>query len=121
MLLLIRYLVVLACSVLIFTGCNNHSASDTIATTAHSNHQPSPAATEVAQRVPHFFDDPDKAKPFPKTLDPGQFKHPAQKKAYETARRIPEVLAQQPCYCFCDQGFGHGSLLDCHIDKHSAD
>jgi hypothetical protein len=29
-------------------------------------------------------------------------------KSYELAREIPEVLARQPCYCWCE---GHGSLL----------
>jgi Protein of unknown function with PCYCGC motif len=102
-------------------ACSQPSAPAPTASTAHGNHPASPAATEVAQLIPHYHDDPAKAKPFPKTLDPAQFSQPAIKKAYETARRIPEVLAQQPCYCFCDTGFGHGSLLDCHKDKHSAD
>jgi hypothetical protein len=29
------------------------------------------------------------------------------------------VLAQQPCYCYCD-GYGHGSLLDCYASYHGA-
>jgi len=29
------------------------------------------------------------------------------------------VLAQQPCYCWCDK-FGHASLLDCFATEHGA-
>ena len=32
-------------------------------------------------------------------------------RAYEIAHEIPEVLAQQPCYCYYEK-FGHGSLLE---------
>ena len=108
------------------TGCN-HSDTHTVAATpatpsdaSHSSHADAPA-TEIAQKIPHYFEDPNEAKPFPKTLDPATMKTAATKQAYAAARRIPEVLAQQPCYCFCDKGFGHGSLLHCHIDNHSAD
>ena len=67
--------------------------------------------------VPAYFKSAEAAKPFPKTLAPETFQHPAQIKAYAVARRIPGVLAQQPCYCHCDKT-GHGSLLHCHIDSH---
>ncbi|MBS1810771.1 MAG: hypothetical protein JST84_21585 [Acidobacteria bacterium] len=113
-------LVILGCSLWGLTACSQQSAPAPVTTSGHSNHQPTPAKTETAQKIPHYFADPAQAKPFPKTLDPAQFSAPSIKKAYETARRIPEVLAQQPCFCYCDQGFGHGSLLDCHIDDHSA-
>ncbi len=109
------------------TGCN-HSDAHTVTSTpsatpdaSHSSHASEAAPTEIAQKIPHYFEDPNEAKPFPKTLDPATMKTAATKQAYAAARRIPEVLAQQPCYCFCDKGFGHGSLLHCHIDNHSAD
>lgn len=113
----------------LLTACEqSHTASVTppqpanaAAATAHDSHATAPETKEVAQKIPHYFENPDDAKPFPKTLDPATMKTTATKLAYATARRIPEVLAQQPCYCFCDRGFGHGSLLDCHIDNHSAD
>lgn len=111
---------------LIMNGCSQGAANvsapatTAVASSSHDSHA-TPATTEVAQNIPHYFEDPEKAKPFPKTLDPEKMKTPAAKQAYAIARRIPEVLAQQPCYCFCDKGFGHGSLLHCHIDNHSAD
>ncbi len=104
------------------TGCNHNNATTVASTPAsHSGHAADVPATEIAQKIPHYFEDPNEAKPFPKTLDPATMKTAATKQAYAAARRIPEVLAQQPCYCFCDKGFGHGSLLHCHIDNHSAD
>jgi hypothetical protein len=45
--------------------------------------------------------------------------YPAVERAYQIAARIPEVLAEQPCYCWCDK-FGHGSLLDCFATDHGA-
>lgn len=54
----------------------------------------------------------------PKTLDPHLFKGKA-KQAYQIAREIPEILAQVPCFCECEQ-FGHENLSDCFIDGHGA-
>jgi hypothetical protein len=45
--------------------------------------------------------------------------YPPVERAYQVAARIPEVLAEQPCYCWCDK-FGHGSLLDCFATDHGA-
>ncbi|MBX3276730.1 MAG: hypothetical protein KF868_01885 [Acidobacteria bacterium] len=85
--------------------------------TPHASHAPAAASTP---RVPAYHADPEKARPFPLTLDPAQFSASYAKRAYQIAKDIPEVLAQQPCYCYCDSGFGHDSLLECHIDDHSA-
>jgi hypothetical protein len=81
---------------------------------------PTAASQTPKPDVPHYYENPDDAKPFPATLDPSQFADPAVKQAYAVARRIPEVLAAQPCYCYCHENFGHGSLLHCHVDDHSA-
>jgi len=42
----------------------------------------------------------------PATLAPAQFTDPSIKEAYAVALRIPHVLAQQPCYCWCSK-IGH--------------
>lgn len=73
----------------------------------------------VMDRLPDYYKSEAEAKPFPATLDPAQFKHPAVQRAYRIAREIPGVLAQQPCYCYCDR-MGHKGLLACHRDNHSA-
>jgi hypothetical protein len=39
--------------------------------------------------------------------------------AYELAAKIPTVLHQQPCYCFCDR-MGHNSLHSCYENTHGA-
>lgn len=38
--------------------------------------------------------------------------------AYQGAKEIPQTLAQLPCYCHCDKGFGHKSLLSCFETEH---
>jgi hypothetical protein len=76
-----------------------------------------PAATEP---VPAHFQSEGDALPLPKTLSAKLFADPKLARVYEIAERIPAVLAQQPCYCYCDRGHGHRSLLDCQRDNHSA-
>ncbi len=39
--------------------------------------------------------------------------------AYELAKKIPVVLHQQPCYCYCDR-MGHNSLHSCFEGTHGA-
>src|ERR1700680_1851322 len=39
--------------------------------------------------------------------------------AYELAAKIPNVLHQQPCYCYCDR-MGHNSLHSCFESAHGA-
>jgi hypothetical protein len=68
-----------------------------------------------------YFENPDDARPFPVTLPPSRFQHPVIANAYAIAKQIPEVLAQQPCLCGCDNSSDdHRSLLDCYIDEHAA-
>ena len=44
---------------------------------------------------------------------------PAQTHAYDLAAKIPVVLHQQPCYCYCDR-MGHNSLHSCFETAHGA-
>ena len=46
--------------------------------------------------------------------------YPFQTHAYELAAKIPTVLHQQPCYCYCDRGMGHNSLHSCFEGEHGA-
>ena len=46
-------------------------------------------------------------------------KYPYQSHAYELAAKIPVVLHQQPCYCYCDR-MGHNSLHSCFESTHGA-
>lgn len=42
-----------------------------------------------------------------------------QTRAYDLAAKIPAVLHQQPCYCYCDR-MGHNSLRSCFESTHGA-
>lgn len=102
-------------------GACNQASPPQSSPSPHATHSPSESAGSTGRRVPAYHADVASAKPFPQTLDPANFTEPYIRRAYQTARDIPEVLAQQPCYCYCDMGPGkHGSLLDCHVDTHSA-
>jgi hypothetical protein len=45
--------------------------------------------------------------------------HPYQTHAYVLAAKVPVVLHQQPCYCYCDR-MGHKSLHSCFESTHGA-
>ena len=45
--------------------------------------------------------------------------YPYQTHAYELAAKIPVVLHQQPCYCYCER-MGHNSLHSCFESTHGA-
>ena len=69
-------------------------------------------------RVPAYqsVEQIDKLEP---TLEPAQFAGKA-RAAYQAAKEIPRTLAQLPCYCECDQAFGHKSLQSCFVDDHAS-
>lgn len=104
--------------VLLLAGCGSAQQN------AHTNHQANQPASNQATvvptpRIPAFFDSLAKAKPLPAVLDPQQFSDPVVAKAYSYAQQNPEIFSQQPCYCYCDSGEGHRSLLDCYATTHS--
>jgi hypothetical protein len=45
--------------------------------------------------------------------------YPFQSHAYEIAAKVPNVIYQQPCYCYCDR-MGHKSLHSCFETTHGA-
>lgn len=73
----------------------------------------------AAGDVPAFETDPASLKSLPPTLDPRMFGG-TQRAGYQAAKEIPKTLAQLPCYCHCDRGFGHKSLHSCFVDDHAA-
>ncbi len=80
-----------------------------------------PATLARGEAIPHYFATIDQAKPLPQTLDPKTFVNHDIAAAYRSAKEIPEVLAQQPCYCHCDRRRSHRSLLDCFGTQHASD
>jgi hypothetical protein len=83
----------------------------------HSN--PTNADQASRSAVPVYYNRAQDAMPFPITLEPGIFKRPDVYQAYKVAKEIPGILAQQPCYCYC-QRKGHRGLLDCFKTDHAA-
>ena len=80
-----------------------------------------PNAQATAPRIPRYFATAEAAKPLPRTLEPTGFSNRDVVAAYRTAKEIPKVLAQQPCYCHCDRNMGHRSLLDRFAGKHGSE
>jgi hypothetical protein len=48
------------------------------------------------------------------------FRFGYQVQAYRLAAKIPNVIYQQPCFCFCDRSVGHKSLRSCFESEHGA-
>jgi hypothetical protein len=68
-------------------------------------------------RVPAYYKAAPSLSTLPPTLSPELFKG-NERLAYQAAKEIPQTLAQLPCYCHCDRGFGHKSLLSCFETEH---
>ena len=81
--------------------------------------KPPGQTTPTAGPVPIYFRSAKEARPLPETLGPEKFQRGDIRDAYRVAKEIPEVLAQQPCYCYCERK-GHRGLLDCFRTEHAA-
>lgn len=55
-----------------------------------------------------------------KQLDEAGLAEAIQKTSYKAAAKIPGVLYQLPCYCYCDRNHGHSSLHSCFEVGHGA-
>ena len=83
------------------------------------------ASQPEESRVPAFNPSPPaKGAKLPAILSKDQLwgnnsQYPFQTHAYELAAKIPGVLHQQPCYCYCDR-MGHNSLHSCFETTHGA-
>ena len=73
----------------------------------------------VAQTMPAHFEHAPSRSSLGPTLEPEKFTGLV-RDAYRAAREIPQTLAQLPCYCHCDRGFGHKSLYSCFEDEHAS-
>jgi len=84
------------------------------------------AAPQEDQGVPAFNSAaPPKGKKLPPILPKENLwaenaQYAYQTHAYELAAKIPNVIHQQPCYCYCDRGMGHNSLHSCFEGTHGA-
>ena len=122
--LLIVGIVVLALvAVLIVTSASkdqtpsaaNRTTPTNQSTPAHDH----PHDASGAKTLPAYFQTAPSKSSLAPTLDPDKFTGPT-REAYRAVREIPVTIAQLPCYCYCDQGFGHKSLYSCFEDDHAA-
>jgi hypothetical protein len=88
---------------------------------AEAPHRHASAATPTAEAasVPAHYETEPPASSLAPTLPPEQFKG-ITRDAYKAVGEIPQLIAQLPCYCHCDRGFGHKSLQSCFVDDHAA-
>jgi uncharacterized protein with PCYCGC motif len=89
-----------------------------------SQNTPSNSQEEQAQIPAYNAHPPAKGTKLPPILLKEQLwgenaQYPYQTHAYELASKIPVVLHQQPCYCYCDR-MGHNSLHSCFENTHGA-
>jgi hypothetical protein len=77
------------------------------------------ANSTSAKTMPAHFEVPPSKSSLAPTLSPESFSG-ITRDAYRAVREIPVTIAQLPCYCHCDQGFGHKSLYSCFEDDHAS-
>lgn len=87
-------------------------------TTAASHDEALHETSRTSARVP-AYQDASQIGTLPPTLPASNFFGKA-REAYAVAKEIPQTLAQLPCYCHCDQSFGHKSLHTCFVDDHAS-
>ena len=108
-------------AVLIVNSANNPSQVTAIKNANQSTTQTPPPHDHAttAKTVPAHFEVAPSRSSLAPTLDPNAFTG-ITRDAYRAAREIPVTLAQLPCYCHCDRGFGHKSLYSCFEDEHAS-
>ena len=105
---------------LIAMRANNSNLRNPVGVRQRTDLKP-PAADDKAAVLPKVpaYQSAEQAHQLGRTLDPSQFFGKA-REAYQIAKKIPATLAQLPCYCHCDQSFGHKSLHTCFEDDHAS-
>jgi hypothetical protein len=94
-----------------------HGAGATTAPAAADSHEGH--SHGAPGRVPRFAATAADLKNLPPVLPASQFTGMT-RMAYAAVKEIPETIAQLPCYCHCDEGFGHKSLQTCFVDDHAS-
>jgi hypothetical protein len=102
-------------------GCSKGTSHEhsTAVTTQSNQTQPAPRQqpSPKAERVPAHYTTAPAVNTLAPTLSPEMFSGNI-RQAYEVAQKIPQTLAQLPCYCHCDVGHGHKSLQSCFVTEH---
>ncbi len=123
-----NWLIILGVALLAVAGVlivnSKNTTPPPVTTTTQTATQTTPAPPQhehatMAKTMPAHFEVPPSKSSLGPTLDPASFTG-ITRDAYHAAREIPVTLAQLPCYCHCDQGFGHKSLYSCFQDDHAS-
>ena len=77
---------------------------------------PSQEVENVEFRVPAFHQNVETLT-LPPVKDPATVA-PEARAAYTIAKNKPKLIAQLPCFCYCER-WGHGSLHDCYVTEHA--
>jgi hypothetical protein len=120
--LLIGGIIVLLLAAVLMVGSTQNNQPKSIATQAEPappHHHATEPAASAAQTVPAYFAVAPSRSALGPTLEPEKFTGLA-RDAYRAVREIPVTIAQLPCYCHCDRGFGHKSLYSCFEDDHAS-
>src|SRR5687767_1561790 len=123
-LLIIGIVVLALVAVLLVSSASKDQTQWTANRTTPTTSQSAPAHNHSsdasgAKTLPAYFQVAPSKSSLAPTLDPEKFTGPT-REAYRAVRQIPVTIAQLPCYCYCDQGFGHKSLYSCFEDDHAA-
>jgi hypothetical protein len=110
--------VVVALAALALTRLQKRPAQ-TESTTHPAEHLSTSASSAENKSVPAHYQTEPAASSLERTLAPEKFTGKAQE-AYLVVQKAPQLIAQLPCYCYCDRGFGHKSLHSCFVDDHAA-
>ena len=114
-LLLIGIALVIVAAVLMVNSRRSNQSQVHTPTAHHSPETSEP----VAQTIPAHFETPPSRASLGPTLPPERFTG-LTRDAYRAVKEIPVTIAQLPCYCHCDRGFGHKSLYSCFEDEHAS-
>ena len=109
--------VVVALAAFALTRIQKRPEQTEIAT--HSVEHPSTPTSSDAKSIPAHYETEPPRIALATTLNPEKFNGKT-REAYRIVRETPQLIAQLPCYCYCDRGFGHKSLHSCFVDDHAA-
>lgn len=112
---------ILVSSLIFIGGCSkgtSHEHSAAVTTPQAETARPAPSQQlSKPARIPAHHTTAPNLDELPPTLSPDLFTG-NQRLAYQVAERIPQTLAQLPCYCHCDMSAGHKSLHSCFVTEH---
>jgi len=115
---------ILGTAFFLYASLSARPAPSSQSSTSANDHGHDPAARVKDPGQTHkfrYFENPAEAHPLPVTLPPSGFINKGIANTYRIAKEIPDVLAQQPCLCGCDNtSDDHRSLLDCYISDHAS-